>query len=122
MNVIRKLKRYKKRVEKRFTHQISREQLNFACDERIILGIKMLAQDLEVPMYPLCEHLLQAGMAEASLVIRDEALKENLCRHLVKDHLLTPITNPESEITSSRAWRLDNAMRLLEYIEFDPTP
>jgi len=51
------------------------------------------------------------------VVVGDEALRERLCRHLVEDHLLTPITKPESEPTSQRAMKLENTMKLLELIE-----
>ncbi len=44
-----------------------------------------------------CEHSLQLGITEVYTMTQDEALKDKLCRHLVQDHLLTPVTKPESE-------------------------
>ena len=88
MRPFRTLKRYKKRLEQRFTQQNGRTQLNFTCDNELVLGLKALAQHLEIPIYPLAEHILQLGMAEVLTSIGDKALRENLQRHLLQDHLL----------------------------------
>ena len=117
MELFGALRRYKRRLEKKFTKQIRRGQFNFACDERIILGLKMMAQCLEAPVYVVAEHTLQLGASELMVIVEDEALRERLCRHLVEDHLLTPVTKPESEPTSQRALKLENAMGLLELLE-----
>ncbi len=122
MGLFRALKHYRKKLEKRFTRQITRKQLNFVCDERIILGLKIMAGSLEVPIYPIAEHLLQLGAAEVLISMKDEALRERLCRHLVEDHLLTPVTRPESEPVSRRALRIDNALKLLELLETRSSP
>lgn len=117
MGLFGALKHYKKKLEKRFSRQITRKQLNFACDERIILGLKMLAWSLEAPIYVVAEHVLQLGASELMVIVEDEALRERLCRHLVEGHLLTAVTKPESEPTSQRALRLENAMGLLQLLE-----
>ena len=122
MELFGALRRYKRRLEKKFAKKIARKQLNFACDERIILGLKMMASSLEVPIYPIAEHLLQLGAAEVLISMKDEALRERLCRHLVEDHLLTPITKPESEPTLQRALRLEDVVRLLELLETKSSP
>ena len=85
MNLFRLLKggrRYKRKLEKRFSQEIGRRQLNFACDERLILLLKLLAKELEVPIYTLAEHLLQLGGAEVAILMKDEALRNQLCHHL----------------------------------------
>lgn len=71
----------------------------------------------EVPIYVLCEHSLQLGIAEVYTMTQDEALKDKLCRHLVQDHLLTPVTKPESEPLSRRVIQLENAMHFLTLVE-----
>lgn len=117
MQLFRAIKRYKKRLEKRFTQQIGRKQLNVMCDNRLILQLKALASYLEIPIYPLCEHVLQLGLAEVLTGIEDEALKENLERHLLQDHLLVKELQAMDETTSRRALRLRNTMKLLDLIE-----
>jgi uncharacterized membrane-anchored protein YjiN (DUF445 family) len=84
--------------------------------------VKILAQSLEVPIYVLTEHLIQLGAKEVAELVQDEALKDQLCRHLVRDHLLTPITKPQSEPISRRLYRLKNAMNLVELLETKNTP
>lgn len=76
-----------------------------------------MAHQFEVPMYVFCEHCLQLGIAEVYTITKDEALKDQLCRHLVNGHLLTPVTKPESEPLSRRVLRLDNAMKYLEIVD-----
>jgi hypothetical protein len=95
MGLFRAVKRYKRKLEKRFAKQ-KRTQLNFACDKRIVMGLRLLTRDLEVPMYPLCERLLQLGVAEVAKSIKDESLKEELCRHLIQKHLLVPAAELEA--------------------------
>ena len=61
MGLFGALEHYKKRLEKRFTRQVRRSQFNFACDERIIIALKMMARRLEAPVYVVAEHTLQLG-------------------------------------------------------------
>jgi hypothetical protein len=113
MRLFRTVKRYKRKLEKRFSHQ-KRTQLNFACDEKIVTGIKMLAKELEVPMYPLLEHLLQLGASEVLEINKNDHLKEELCRHLVQDHLLVPET--ELEPPSENAIRVQRSVVFLDTV------
>lgn len=117
MGLIHAVKRYKTKLEKRFSRKITRRQVNFACDQSIILGVKLMAKSLEVPVYVICEHLLQAGAEEIAVIIQDEALKEQLCRHLVRDHLLVPAVNPGSEPVSRRRIRLRNALQIVDIMD-----
>ena len=121
MDIFGLKKRYKKRIQKKF-ESISRVQVNFMCDNQLATRLKVLAHALEVPIYPLIEHLLQLGLSEAAIIATDEALRERFCHHLVEDHLLTPATKPESEPISKRALRLQNAIRLLELLENRSSP
>ena len=92
------------------------------CDNKLVLGLKALAQHLEIPIYPLAEHILQMGMAEVITGIEDEAFIEDLQRHLLQDHLLVKELKPSSELISRRALRLQNSVRFLELIETRSSP
>ena len=122
MGLIRVVKRYKRRLAKRFSREIRRRQLNIATDRALVTFIRLMAHQLEVPIYVLCEHSLQLGIAEVYTMTQDKALKDELCRHLVQDHLLTPVTKPESEPISRRALRLRNAMDFLRMLDDQKTP
>ncbi|MFC1980279.1 hypothetical protein ACFLVS_05485 [Chloroflexota bacterium] len=121
MGLLRTVRRYKRRLTKRFTKEITRKQLNIATDRSLIIIIRLMARQLEVPVYILCEHCLQLGIAEVDTMTQDEALRDQLCRHLVQDHLLTPVTKPEKEPVSRRVLRLKNAMSLLEILDTGKT-
>jgi hypothetical protein len=114
-SVFRLVKRYKKKLEKQFIKQNGRDQWNFACDKRISIAIKMLAKELEIPIYPLCEHILQLGMSEVVIATENENLKEELCRHLVQSHLLVPET--ELEPPSEGALRARSVISFLHTVE-----
>ncbi len=113
MSLVRVLRRYKNRLVKRFTKEIERQQLNFRCDRHITILLRSLAHQLQIPVYCLAEHSVQLGLAEVAVLMQDKELKEQLCRHLVNDHLLTLVTKPESEPESRRALRLKNALDFL---------
>jgi len=121
MNIFAIRRRNRKKVQKKYESK-SRLQVNFLCDRKLAARLKELAHALEVPIYPLLEHLLQLGIREAMVIAQDEALRERFVRHLVEDHLLTPVTKPESEPISKRALRIENALRLLELLETKNSP
>ena len=56
--------------------------------EEIILGVKLIAAILEVPMYVACEHILQVGNYQVLKAINDPEKRQKLKEHLVKVHLL----------------------------------
>jgi hypothetical protein len=122
MGLFKTVKRYKNRLAKRFSKEIKRQQFNFYCDWAIIATLKAFARKFEVPVYVLAEHCLQLGILEIIDLYNDEALKDQLCRHLVRDHLLTPVTKPQSEPISRRLIRLRNVMNLLSLLEIKNTP
>ena len=122
MSLYRVLKRYKRKLAKRFTEEIDRQQFNFRCDRYIVGFLRGLASQLEIPIYCLCEHALQLGCSELAVIVGDKALKDQLCRHLVRDHLLTRVTKPEKESLSRRVLRLKNAMNFLEILDTGRTP
>jgi len=71
----------------------NRQVFGFLCDRHLALRVKMLAGALEVPIYPLAEHLLQLGLAHildevSSNPDNAEMVKEELSEHLVREHLL----------------------------------
>ncbi len=117
MALLRAVKRYKRKLERKFTKQIKRVQFNIACDKEIILVAKVLAKRLEAPVYVVSEHALQLGLSEIAILAEDPVLKERLCRHLVQDHLLVPVTRPEPETLTKRALRVQNTLEFLRLVE-----
>lgn len=71
----------------------NRQVLGFLCDKALPLRVKTLAGAIEVPIYTLCEHLLQLGLAHIRAEIGSnlenlETVKEELREHLLSHHLL----------------------------------
>ncbi|TET39167.1 MAG: hypothetical protein E3J65_04275 [Dehalococcoidia bacterium] len=71
----------------------NRQVFGFLCDRALALRIKMLAGVIKVPIYCLCEHLLQLGLAHISAEIGSnlenlEPMEEELREHLLSQHLL----------------------------------
>jgi len=122
MGLFGAVKRYKTRLVRRFSKEIGRKQLNIATDQSLITTLKEMARELEIPIYVLCEHCLQLGIAEVYEKTQDETLKDQLCRHLVQGHLLTPVIKPQSDPISRRVVRLQNAMNFLRLVEIRATP
>jgi len=122
MSLIKTVKRYKNRLARRFSKEIKRQQFNFYCDWTIITTLKVLASEIEIPVYVLSEHCLQLGIQEVLALMQDQALRDQLCRHLVRDHLLTPVTKPQSEPISRRLIRLRNVKNLLTLLEIMKGP
>ena len=111
-------RKYKKKLEKLFKREeIGRKQLNFACDINLIARLKLLASYLDIPLYPLAEHVLELGISEITVIVKDKALTESLQRHLLEDHLLVGRLNPADKHTSDRATRIENALNFLNLIE-----
>ena len=54
----------------------------------IILGVKLIAAILEVPLYVACEHILQVGTKHLLQGIIKPESREKLKEHLVKAHLI----------------------------------
>jgi hypothetical protein len=106
----------KKHIAKKYSKQICRTQFNFACENNQITAIKLLAKELEVPVYPLVEHLIQIGAQEVKLYLQHEALKETLQRHLLKNHLGVYELNPVTEPVSQRMQQLQKALDILEVL------
>ncbi|MDP2950231.1 MAG: hypothetical protein Q8P22_11915 [Chloroflexota bacterium] len=74
-----------------------RTTFGFACDPGISAVVKLLARKLEVPIYPLAEHVLQLGLAQVLALQEDEEFKKALQQHLAHQHLLVPLLNEENE-------------------------
>ncbi|MDP2916928.1 MAG: hypothetical protein Q8O16_03230 [Dehalococcoidia bacterium] len=116
MSVLRFIRRPQKRIEKKFD-PATRIQFNFMCTRELAQRVKTLANLLEVPIYPLLEHTLELGLMELGVALDDQTSKEHLLRHLVQNHLLTPVIKPESDLISQRALRMENALKLLRILE-----
>jgi len=112
------LKEYAKKFKSRFVpKEISRKQLNITIDDKLILGLKFAARDLEFPVYVVAEHCLQLGLQEIYLERHDEAYKQNLQRHLLRHHLLVQNLDPLDERLGQRVRRFKNAIRFLKLFE-----
>lgn len=73
--------------------ETSRQVFGFLYDRALALRIKVLAGVLKVPIYTLCEHLLQLGLAHigAEIGINLEGMEpvtQELQEHLLNKHLL----------------------------------
>jgi len=90
MKLLKRLKaRYLHPVERKYVKTIARRQLNFACNENLVLAITGLSRLLKVPKYVIAEHALQVGLQETfEDVIQGAEQRETLTEHLVKIHLL----------------------------------
>ena len=106
---------YRKYILKRKKHK--RIQLNFQCDTRLVARLRLISKFLGTPQYPLIEHLLELGMAEAYARSVDPTLREELCRHLIEEHLLVPYINPKYKVKSNRATRINNCLKFLRLLE-----
>ncbi len=84
-------------IKKRFGQEQDRGQINFACDRKLSLALKMLARSLGVPRYTFAEHALQLGIREMVVLMQAEKTKQELKDHLVYDHLLVLSVDPEKE-------------------------
>ena len=123
MKLLKAIRDYKKkRLERKYDRKVKRVQFNIQCDSHLVRYIKIMANRLEVPVYVLGEHLLQLGTTEAVVLIQDEKQKEDLARHLVRDHLLVTGILPEHEIVSKRASRLKNALDYMQLLETNHDP
>jgi hypothetical protein len=75
---------------------------------------RVFAMALECPIYAMAEHLFELGLAEVSVLMQDDALKEQLIRHLAKGHVLVGGIDAEKLECSHRAAHLKEALRLLD--------
>lgn len=114
---MRFLRRYKKRLERKFSPQIGRRGFNFQCDVGLRVLLEVMARRLECPIYVLAEHLLEVGLLEVVALLEDEALMERLQRHLVRHHLLVTDLGDAPPHVSKRARRIESALRLLGIYE-----
>jgi hypothetical protein len=67
---------------------VKRKQFNLVMNEEIILGVKLIAATLEVPIYVACEHILQVGSQYLIRDMNDSERRVSLKNHLVNVHLL----------------------------------
>ncbi len=67
---------------------IKRKQFNLTMAQDIVLGVKLIAAGLEVPMYVACEHILQVGSYQLLKALKNPEKRQKLTEHLVKVHLL----------------------------------
>ena len=89
MGIINRLRaKYHHIVERKYIKTIKRKQFNLTMAEEIILGVKLIATILEVPLYVACEHILQVGSYQLLRVLNDPQKRQKLTEHLVKVHLL----------------------------------
>jgi hypothetical protein len=118
MNIKNTLRRHKRRIIKRFRKEIGRKQFNILLDTQLVWILKGWARRLECPVYIISEHAIQIGLAEIAVALEDDALREQLCRHLVEEHLLVPVTQPLAEPISRRLLQLKNAMNFMKILDY----
>ncbi len=68
-------------------------------ESKLASGVKLLAHALEVPIYPLAEHLLQLGAREVFRELEDPERKKRLQEHLLQGRLLVPALTGEEDKT-----------------------
>ena len=71
----------------------NRQVFGFLCDNTLAAHVKMVAGVIKVPIYTLCEHLLQLGLAHISAEMSRDVQNlgtviGRLRVHLVNEHLL----------------------------------
>lgn len=74
-----------------------RRVFGFLCDPSLALVVKFIAHDLQCPIYPVAEHLLQLGAALVLPALEDEELKKELQDHLANEHFLVPSFNDQNQ-------------------------
>ena len=86
------------RLPKFFTGKRNKRRVfGFLCTDGLIISIKILAKEFELPIYCIAEHALQLGGAQMVAAIQDKEAKEDLQAHLVEEHLLRPILDPDND-------------------------
>ena len=99
------LNRKKRRIRKVF---------GFSCDPKLAVGVRMIAADLEVPIYVVAEHLLQLGAAQIYPDLEDEEAKRQLQEHLVSHHLLRLALGEEDEYDAAAVAKIQEERRQRE--------
>ncbi len=103
-----------KRLKSKKDEKLRRKGFNFECTVGLANNIRVLALAFECPIYAIAEHVLELGLAEVSIIMQDDALKEQLIRHLAKEHVLVSGIDAEKLQYSYRAAYLKEAFRLLD--------
>ena len=67
---------------------VERKQFNLTINKDIILAVKAISANLEVPMYVACEHILQVGCYHLLQDLDEPENREKLIEHLIEVHLL----------------------------------
>ena len=111
------IRRYVKRLERKFSRKSRRKGFNFQCDVYLASRVRAIARHLEVPIYPLMEEIIECGLSEIVEIMQDSALREGLENHLIAGHLLVKHLDPESETVSRQATRLRTVMELLKVVD-----
>ncbi len=103
-----------KRLEGKEDDKMRRKGFNIECTVGLANQIRVFATVFECPIYAVAEHLFELGLAEVSIILQDDALKEQLMRHLAKEHVLVSGIDTEKLEFSHRAAYLREAFRLLD--------
>ena len=117
MEVLGFLRPYRKKIERKFHRERKRRQLNFMCDHVLCNLLQEMAKSLECPIYVIAEHVLEMGTGDVLILLQDMALKEELQRHLVEDHLLVEGLKPPGRHVSRRLQQIQNVLRIVSLIE-----
>ena len=69
----------------------------FQCDEKLWLAQGLLPHQLGInTKYVVIEHSLQLGNSAIDSILEDEKARNKLRDHLIYDHLLKPLLDPEN--------------------------
>ena len=109
-----------------------RKVWGFLADPRLPLAVKLLARDLEVPMFSIAEHALELGIAQM-YPFEDEQFKTELQCHLINEHLLAPALNARNDYDEAMTARIrrqqedhrervEAAFRIFRFLELCGVP
>jgi len=77
--------------------EIKRRIFGFPCDTTLQVSLKMLAQEMHVPIYAVMEHICQLGAGGVAAALGDEKARKDLEEHILREHLLVPGIDAQNE-------------------------
>jgi len=103
MDIIgRVIARLQQLTDRKRIKTIKRKQFNLTMAEDIVFGVKFIAVIMQVPMYVVCEHILQVGSYHLLEAMDDQESRKRLKDHLVQVHLLGDELKEDDILSISR--------------------
>jgi len=81
---------------RRKKNEIRRKVFGFPCDTELAFAVRMMAKRIPAAIYPVAEHALQLGGSAIARALEDEESRVELQSHILKEHLLVPVIDPEN--------------------------